>query len=229
MTLAHNLTLRHLNAIYLQATGVQNSQDIQDFLFFCKTWVDELHAHHAGEDEILFPMLDTFTGTKGIMSKSEEQHNAFLDGVDEFSQYIQRVTVREYDGTELRRIIQGFANPLLLHLRDEPIQLLQIGEKFGGARLKSVWDKFESTLIKEGMSKWDKHIILPLALGTNDHDFEGGAHAKWPPFPFFLPFLIRVYFGKRHSGAWRFFPCWNSKKRNLEFVGEGWQDYEKAK
>lgn len=162
MILAHNLTIRHLNAIYLQATGVHNSKDIQDFLFFCKTWVDELNAHHEGEEELLFPMLDAFTNIKGIMSQSEKQHSAFSIGVDEFARYVRGVTVSEYDGTELRRLIQGFADQLLLHLQDEPIQLLEIGRRFGGAQLKSVWDKFESTLIKKGLSKWDKVGSSPI-------------------------------------------------------------------
>ncbi|KAJ0423495.1 hypothetical protein BJY00DRAFT_310151 [Aspergillus carlsbadensis] len=223
MTLAHNMTIRHLNAIYLQATGVHGAADVRDFLFFCTTWVDELHAHHAGEESILFPMLDAFTGVKGVMAESEAQHQAFMGGVERFAEYVRGTEVSQYSGDELRGIIRGFAGRLLEHLCDEPVQLLEIGETFGGEGLQAVWEAFEARLIKEGMAKWDKHIMLPLALGTNDHDFEEGAHAHWPPFPFFLPFVIRNYFAKRHAGAWRFFPCWNSRRRDLQFIEEGWE------
>jgi hemerythrin-like domain-containing protein len=156
MTLAHNMTVRHLNAIYLQATGVHDATDIRDFLFFCATWVDELHAHHSGEESILFPMLHIFTGISGVMAESEEQHRAFMEGVDRLAGYVQDTSVAQYSGAELRAIIRTFAGPLLRHLRDEPVQLLEIGERFGGEGLKGVWEKFEARLIKEGMAKWDK-------------------------------------------------------------------------
>ncbi|CEN59419.1 hypothetical protein ASPCAL01869 [Aspergillus calidoustus] len=229
MTLAHNMIIRHLNAIYLQATGVTEAVDTRDFLFFCKTWLTELHGHHDGEESILFPMLDKYTGVaSGAMGEAEEQHGTFRDGVDEMAAYVERISMAtnlsEYSGRELRRIIRGFAPPLMRHLREEPGQLLAIGERVGGTGLKKVWDEFEARLIREGMAKWDKHVMLPVVLGTNDHDFNGGAHTNFPPFPFFLPFLIRVYFAKRHAGAWRFFPCWNSRRRELAFVGEGWED-----
>jgi hemerythrin-like domain-containing protein len=169
MTLAHNMIIRHLNAIYLQATGVTGPVDTRDFLFFCKTWLTELHGHHDGEESILFPMLDKYTGVaSGAMGEAEEQHGTFRDGVDEMAAYVERTSMgtnlSEYSGRELRRIICGFAPPLMRHLREEPGQLLAIGERVGGAGLKRVWDEFEARLIREGMAKWDKvctDLILP--------------------------------------------------------------------
>ncbi|KAL3448004.1 hypothetical protein BJX65DRAFT_275656 [Aspergillus insuetus] len=89
MTLAHNMTIRHLNAIYLQATGVHHAADIRDFLFLRKAWVDELHVHHAGEGPILFPILDVFTGISGVMAECNEQHRAFVEGVGRFAEYVR--------------------------------------------------------------------------------------------------------------------------------------------
>jgi hemerythrin-like domain-containing protein len=164
MVLAHNVTLRHLNSIYLQATGVHESEDIKDFLFFCKTWVDELHEHHKGEEEKLFPMLDRFTGVRRIMSKCEDQHKAFFPGVEAFSQYVQGTSIKDYDGKKLRELIDVFADALILHLYHEPLELLGLGEKYGGTKLKKVWDKFEADLIKDGMSKWDKVLMILVLL-----------------------------------------------------------------
>ncbi|KAL2814130.1 hypothetical protein BJX63DRAFT_431533 [Aspergillus granulosus] len=170
MTLAHNLTIRHLNAIYLQATGIATATDISDFLFFCKTWIDELRTHHAGEESILFPMLDEFTGIQGVMAESEEQHQAFMGGIGELEGYIQRISastlVGEYSGNELRRIIRGFVGPLMQHLKDEPVQLLEIGERSGGDGIKRVWDMFEARLIRDGLATWDKVRISKHSNNT---------------------------------------------------------------
>ncbi|KAL3464832.1 hypothetical protein BJX64DRAFT_286020 [Aspergillus heterothallicus] len=180
MSLAHNLIICHLNAIYLQATGFTGPDDTRNFLLFTKFWLDELHGHHESEETMLFPMLDTFTGTKGVMDRAEAQHRF---------------------GVELRRIIKGFAPALLQHLREEPLLLLEIGERFGGERFRKFWDEFEAKLVKRNLQIWDKHVMLPVAMGINDHGFDNGAHADWPPFPFFLPFVTRVFFSRRHAGA----------------------------
>jgi uncharacterized protein YukJ len=66
-----------LNTIHLQVTGIHDASDVRDFLLFCTTWVDELHAHHAGEESFLFPMPDTFTRVEGNMAESQEQHRAY--------------------------------------------------------------------------------------------------------------------------------------------------------
>ncbi|KAL2844838.1 hypothetical protein BJY01DRAFT_235173 [Aspergillus pseudoustus] len=158
MTLAHNTTIRHLNAIHLQAMGISTSHatDVHDFLFFAKSWI-------------------------GVMNDSEEQHREFMDGVNQMKAYIYRVSssgsMSEYSGSELRRIIKGFEGALMRHLREEPVQPLEIGERLRGDGLKGVWGEFEAWPIKGGMGKWDK----------------------------------------------TFFPCLNSQRRELAFVGEGWE------
>jgi hypothetical protein len=77
--------------------------------------------NHAGEESILFPMLDTSTGVKGVMAESEEQHRAFMEGVDRLAEYVRDSSVAQYSGVELRAIIRAFAGPLLSHLCDEPV------------------------------------------------------------------------------------------------------------
>ncbi|KKK18964.1 hypothetical protein AOCH_004599 [Aspergillus ochraceoroseus] len=223
MCLAHNMFLRHLNSIYLQATGVHEPKDIRDFLFYCKAWAEELRLHHDAEEGKFFPLLDKLTGVEGIMAKSEQQHHAFMGGVHKLSQYATKTSPGEYSGTEVRKIIDEFAPLLLVHLREEPLDLLEVGELCGGAVFKEQWDNFEAGFIKEVLATGDKHILLPLAFGLNDQDFEGGKYAKWPDFPFFVPLLTRAYYARKYAGSWRFLPCRNRKRRKLEFLGEGWQ------
>jgi hypothetical protein len=67
--------------------------------------------------------------------------------------------------------------------------------------------------------------MLPAGLGSMDRDFEGGRHVKWPLFPWFVPYLNRFILSRKHAGSWRFSPCRNFKRKELEFVGA---DYEEA-
>jgi hypothetical protein len=53
----------------------------------------------------------------------------------------------------------------------------------------------------------EQHRIFPAGLGANDLTFEGGKHAKWPPLPWFVPYLIKYVYFRRYAGSWRFSPC----------------------
>lgn len=48
--------------------------------------------------------------------------------------------------------------------------------------------------------------MFPAGLGGMDNTFEGGKH-KWPPLPFFVPYLVKYVYARRFAGSWRFSPC----------------------
>lgn len=67
MALAHNMILRGLNSIYQQAPWIQQ-RDTQDFLEYCKLWLQVITVHHSGEEKHFFPYIEsavslTFTTT----------------------------------------------------------------------------------------------------------------------------------------------------------------------
>jgi len=91
MAVVHNMIIRALNSIYLQAPHVQQ-KDVKDFLAYCYcwyecidgtsdmmrypvfiTWLTKL-AHHRGEEEFLFPKLEAACGEKGLMDANVKQH-----------------------------------------------------------------------------------------------------------------------------------------------------------
>lgn len=150
MTLAHNTFIRYLKSIYLQATGVHksNPKDITDFLFYCQSWCSVVHEHHAGEEKLLFPMLDALTGQTNIMGHSIEQHHELLAGMDEFEKYVRTVTVDDYSGRILQEIIDGFADALVTHLQEEPLALLEVGETYGGEKLATCWDELRPSCLR---------------------------------------------------------------------------------
>lgn len=224
MALAHNMFIRYLNSIYLQATGISQPKDIADFLFYCQTWYKVIHEHHTGEEKVLFPRIDALTG-EGSMEESAEEHKLFGDGIDEFYKYVSDTKPEEYDGAKLRSIIDSFAPALIKHLRAEVQKLIEVGEKVGGDKLQVLFDEFEAQIMKESRKEWDPHVIIPAGIGAMDREFEDGMHVSWPPFPWFVPLLSKWIFSRKHSGSWRFSPCHNFKRRELRFVGD---DYEKA-
>ena len=66
--------------------------------------------------------------------------------------------------------------------------------------------------------------MIPAGFGCVDHAFEDGRHARWPPFPWFVPYLNRFIFSRKHAKAWQFSPCWKFQPRELSFVAEDWKD-----
>lgn len=48
---------------------------------------------------------------------------------------------------------------------------------------------------------------------------ENGLHKNFPPFPFFMPYIVHYLWSRKNKGSWRFLPCdaW-SRPKELPFV-----------
>src|SRR5262245_36418006 len=75
MALVHNILIRALNSIYLQAPCVKPSE-YTDFIGYCTTWVTLLEAHNKFEDEHFFKDIETFC-EEGVMTQNVVQHREF--------------------------------------------------------------------------------------------------------------------------------------------------------
>jgi len=215
MCLAHNAMIRNLNAIYLQCEQITVPKDQADFIIFCQAAIEVIHTHHQMEEANFFPQIAEYTGEPDIMEKNIEQHRAFDTGLTVFEGYIYKLTPEKYDAVELKRLLDGFAKVLVVHLSDE-IQTLLALQKYGGEKLAPIFENFNNGVMK---AVKDKHRLLPCALGCIDRTFEGGKNADFPPFPFFVPYLVKYYFARRYSGSWRFTPCTMfGQPRPLEFT-----------
>lgn len=238
MSLAHNIIIRSLNAIYLQAPNVTLLADKKDFLIYCQAWADLLHTHHHHEEIFLFPRIEELCGKPGFLYVNVEQHQEFDKGAEEFRKYVSEVTVEKFDGRGLVTLIDGFVGVLNRHLRDEIDTLLKL-DAFGGKDgelLTQAWLELDQVIIKElknpvcqnlceerELRKWLTRIALksrtlPFGLGANDTTFEGGTY-KFPKFPWFIPILTGWVFWWKYRTVWRFNPCtvWGIP-RELEFV-----------
>jgi hemerythrin-like domain-containing protein len=145
MANAHNLLLRGLNAIYLQAPHIRLPADIADFTLFALTWADALHHHHAAEETHFFPAADALaraTLGESVMGANLAQHAQLEVGLEALRAWVEAVRrgAKVYDGAELRACVDVFAGVLMAHLRDEIDSILKL-EGCDGDEVKRIFDK----------------------------------------------------------------------------------------
>jgi len=147
MSLAHNMYIRILNSIYLQAANVKEPTDAADFLFYCQVFAEGIHGHHQAEEEHFFPQIEEYTGQKGLMAANVAQHDAFEPGLLKFEEYVKETKPEDFDGKKLLAIIDDFGAILTQHLADEIDTLLAL-DKYGGDKLKKAWDFLDAQVLK---------------------------------------------------------------------------------
>lgn len=137
MANAHNMMVRGLNAIYLQAPHIQ-PKDEKDFCTFITHWQKLITTHHRGEEELAFPKIEAMSGVKGLMDRNLEQHHAFHDGLAAMGTFATEVISgkTKYDGAKLIGIIDDFGPIVVQHLADEIPTISNLreygDEKMGG-------------------------------------------------------------------------------------------------
>jgi hemerythrin-like domain-containing protein len=142
MALVHNMIIRILNCIYLQAPNVKLDKDIEDFTTFMYAWTVLIHEHHGNEEKFFFPWLEEDIGVAGYMEKNIEQHHAFAPGMKRFDEYVTalRAGTEKFDGAKVRSIIDDFGEILALHLKEE-IEAFEELERFGDKLDWKRWNK----------------------------------------------------------------------------------------
>jgi hemerythrin-like domain-containing protein len=142
MALIHNVFIRILNCIYLQAPNVKEEKDISDFIVFTYAWIITLHEHHGNEEKLFFPWLEADIGTKGAMEKNVEQHHVFEPGMSALEAYVVAVKdgKEKYDGAKIVALIDVFGSILAKHLAEE-IGTFEELEKLGDKIDWKAWNK----------------------------------------------------------------------------------------
>jgi hypothetical protein len=227
MALVHNMAIRGLNSIYLQAPHIQPG-DEKAFCRYIGGWYLLLHSHHAGEEAMLFTWIEDKTGVEGIMETNREQHKSFHDAIDEFHIYADAVIAgtEKYDGGKVVAMIDVFGEPLIQHLRDEIptiVGLRQYGEKVAGmdklfaqeaekamvSRTSRVLHAMASCLQTRPFTLLpiQKELGMPglvFACANLDQHFEDDMWASFPPAPAPLKFLLRSVFWWMHADFRKF-------------------------
>lgn len=159
MVLVHNMIIRGLNSIYIQAPNIRKSQDVQDFLTYMYSWALLVHMHHDNEEAVIFPLLEKSIEVDGFMEKNVDQHHLFGPGLTAFDDYIKSCRAGEtrFDGTKVQTIIDSFASIFIEHLNDEIPTLLAL-EKY---EEKIDWKAFEAVVLEKAVKKGD-----PVSSGS---------------------------------------------------------------
>jgi hemerythrin-like domain-containing protein len=141
MANVHNLLLRGLNSIYLQAPHITLPADIADLLLYTKAWADTVHHHHSHEESILFPRIDALAKEAGVpeslMNPNVDQHHLFEPKIQQMIEWVDEVRQgkKEYECKTLLRLIDSFAPVLTKHLHDEIDTLMGL-EACDGEKVK---------------------------------------------------------------------------------------------
>lgn len=125
-----------------------------------------VHEHHGGEETIVFPRIEKMVGVPGLMNVNVEQHEAFHDGLEVLSNYIQAIKSDEekYDGTRIRSIIDSFMPVLRQHLYDE-IATLHDLDKYED---KCDWDQEMKQLKKEIVANLGSEAMVSLCPNSDE-------------------------------------------------------------
>ena len=161
MVMVHNMMLRGLNSIYLQAQHISKA-DERPFCKYILVWHLLLHHHHSGEEADLFPVLDQMVGEKDVMAANVEQHRAFHPGLDAFVAYVKDCEAgkQTYDGDKIVALIDAFGKILSDHLTDEIPTILDL-RRFGVEKIES----FPKAMDEQGekaMVSGSRHVPLPM-------------------------------------------------------------------
>jgi hypothetical protein len=91
-----------------------------------------LHAHHAGEDELLYPLLaERASEHQELFSRMESQHSAMLSNIEESGQATQRFATSgaKADGQAAARAYEALVAVMGTHLSEEEEEVLPIAAR----------------------------------------------------------------------------------------------------
>ncbi|KAG8534417.1 uncharacterized protein KY384_001262 [Bacidia gigantensis] len=127
----HNVLLRAINCILLQARNVPQStaNDVADFVTFSLHVIATISEHHHTEETLMFPLFEKHSKA-GLLDENVVQHDEFHKGMHDLEIYLTQIQndVAEYDGEKVMRLVEGFAPALHRHLEDEIDTLLKLEE-----------------------------------------------------------------------------------------------------
>jgi len=205
MALVHNMMIRGLNAIYLQAPHITAKDEIA-FSRFVVYWHLLLHVHHRGEETDFFPHIEHLTGVEGLMGNNVAQHEAFHAGLDALNDYAQAVVDKKerYDGARVVALIDDFGHVLVEHLSDE-IPTIE-GLRAHADKLAELPQLMEAEAEKN-MKKLGLATGLVWCFANLDLGYENGRWAAWPPAPLPVKVICRYISWWLHTDVWKFAAC----------------------
>ena len=118
MTLVHNIIIRSLNAIYINAPLVRRAGAVRAFTAYTLEALDVIHQHHEHEESTIFPALQKASID---MQMNLDQHESFSASMEALKHYCQSVrsNSQSYSGEKMQDLVKAFGDPLVQHLTEE--------------------------------------------------------------------------------------------------------------
>ncbi len=162
MCLIHNVIIRSLNCIYLQARNVKLEQDVTDFTTFMHAWTVLIHEHHGNEEKMFFLWLEEDIGIPNYMEKNVNQHHAFAPGFKRFEDYVSalRAGKETYSGDKVIALLDDFGSILTNHLKEE-IGTFEELESMGD---KINWERWNKRVQKVAVETADKVRVIIIVI-----------------------------------------------------------------
>ena len=137
---------------------------------------------------------------------------SFLEGLVNFNDYLaQLAEPYDFNGHELRRIMESFQDPFVTHFHNEIATIASFAnlpkapapssqEAVNAAAIFRAWGK--KTVTKAGYTD-----VVPFFLLNLDTTYEEGLWASWPPMPAPVKWGLVNIAGAYHWGRWKFASC----------------------
>lgn len=139
MAVLHNLIFRAYNSSYNQCLGVRPATaDARDFLVYNQVLYEHIKDHHGTEEDIFFPLLQEFTGEKGVMDQNIREHHELEEALHKLRDFAFDTGPDVYDGEQLKSILEILGPSLTNHFHGEISTLLDLA-KYDSNRLERVW------------------------------------------------------------------------------------------
>ncbi|KAF7986599.1 hypothetical protein HWV62_26378 [Athelia sp. TMB] len=183
------------------------TDDLANFLGFCKVWADVLEGHHDTEEMILFPFL----ATKLDMSSEIEQHKVIHDALMKFNSYVivAQADTAKFDALKMQQALVALKDPLFEHLDEEVEHLTPENlHVFTATELNAIWDKLEHHAHTRG----DPWLELPFILRHLTPDVK----AVFPDMPWVVKNVLTPWgFHWRYRGGELLYDedCFEKKKK----------------
>ncbi|KAK9238020.1 hypothetical protein V1525DRAFT_402206 [Lipomyces kononenkoae] len=172
------------------------SDDLKNFLGYCKAWCKVLLSHHNNEELIMFPYLQR----RLDFAKELEQHRSMHKSLEELLEKIAlaRKDPTKFDPKGLIQILKSAEDNLKAHLRQEIEDLAPERLKvFAGEEMEELM----SSLYKYVMKHENPVLVLPFVRSHTPAEYK-----SWPPLPWAIEKLLLPLLALRHRGYWKYSP-----------------------
>jgi hypothetical protein len=137
---------------------------------------------------------------------------SFLGGLAKFNDYLaQLAEPYDFNGNELRRIMDTFQDPFVAHFHNEIATIASFAD-LPSAPKPSSQKAVEAAAIfrawgKKTVAKAGYTDVVPFFLLNLDTTYENGMWASWPPMPAPIKWGLVNIAGAYHWGRWKFASC----------------------